>query len=71
MMTIPQGSEIPYVISEELIRFNCPMNELSMFKVARSDDGSIDYCGCWPEKECVLVPIECVDGLVLLIWCPK
>lgn len=59
---------IPYVINEEVLKFNCYSRELQIVSIGRDENGECFYY--WPDKGDVLLRLECVDSLLLIVWVP-
>ncbi len=59
---------VPYVISEERLRFNCKLNDLTVCQIQRDKNGSVDYW--WPEGLPIFV-LETNDGLLVFLWKDK
>lgn len=60
----------PYCVEESLLHFNCPMKEIVTYKIAKDEDGYVDYMGIIPEGKgtMVILAVEADDGLFVLAW---
>lgn len=59
----------PCALIEDIQRFDCSVNEISTCKIARYEDGYLDYIEAFYCQDGeILYVIEANDGLFVVLW---